>query len=212
MVCLLVLIPSTNKSLQKITNQSVKCNKTEITWTELKTNSSLKTQMNKTYSKTRIYCVLICWAWNGPECWFASVVFWFASLLALLSIWKLKMPIAHSCCAGQTCKTSKCTQCLLWAISHPSNCCCIRHHFLHVWLLHLVEAVFPCEIWFYWLSGLENWHHFLVKWYSKLKQTQAAQAYSLYFVWNFGSKLFIRLCMGIYQIFQNSRICAEMLK
>ena len=43
-------------------------------------------------------------------------------------------------------------------------------------------------------------------------KSQAAQAYSLYFVWNFGSKLFIRLCMGIYQIFQNSRICAEMLK
>ena len=43
-------------------------------------------------------------------------------------------------------------------------------------------------------------------------EPQAAQAYSLYFVWNFGSELFIRLCMGIYQIFQNSRICAEMLK
>ena len=43
-------------------------------------------------------------------------------------------------------------------------------------------------------------------------KAQAAQAYSLYFVWNFGSELFIRLCMGIYQIFQNGRICAEMLK
>ena len=45
-----------------------------------------------------------------------------------------------------------------------------------------------------------------------LDTAQAAQAYSLYFVWNFGSELFVRLCMGIYQIFQNSRICAEMLK
>ena len=27
--------------------------------------------------------------------------------------------------------------------------------------------------------------------------SQAAQAYSLYFVWNFGSERFIRLCMGI---------------
>ena len=26
---------------------------------------------------------------------------------------------------------------------------------------------------------------------------QAAQAYSLYFVWNFGSKLFIRLCITV---------------
>ena len=29
---------------------------------------------------------------------------------------------------------------------------------------------------------------------------------------NFGSKQFIRFCMGIYQIFQNGRICAGMLK
>ena len=41
---------------------------------------------------------------------------------------------------------------------------------------------------------------------------RAAQACSLYFVWNFGSELFLRLCMGNYQIFQNGRICAEMLK
>ena len=27
-----------------------------------------------------------------------------------------------------------------------------------------------------------------------------------------GASVFIRLCMGIYQIFQNGRICAEMLK
>ena len=30
-----------------------------------------------------------------------------------------------------------------------------------------------------------------------LGSTQAAQAYSLYFVWNFGSERFIRLCMGV---------------
>ena len=47
---------------------------------------------------------------------------------------------------------------------------------------------------------------------SKRPSPQAVEAYSLYFVWNFGSELFIRLCMGIYQIFQNGRICAEMLK
>ena len=29
---------------------------------------------------------------------------------------------------------------------------------------------------------------------------------------NFGSERFIRLCTGIYQVFQNGRICAEMLK
>ena len=29
---------------------------------------------------------------------------------------------------------------------------------------------------------------------------------------NFGSERFTRLCMGIYQVFQNGRICAEMLK
>ena len=45
-----------------------------------------------------------------------------------------------------------------------------------------------------------------------LADAQAAQAYSLYFIWNFGSELFMRLCMGIYQICQNGRICAEMLK
>ena len=41
--------------------------------------------------------------------------------------------------------------------------------------------------------------HFICKWF--YEQTphlpQAAQAYSLYFVWNFGSKRFIRLSMGI---------------
>ena len=47
--------------------------------------------------------------------------------------------------------------------------------------------------------------HFLVSSCSQCYlQSQAAQAYSSYFVWNFGSEPFIRLCMGIYQIFQNS--------
>ena len=49
--------------------------------------------------------------------------------------------------------------------------------------------------WHGWMDGwMDGW---VGGWVKVWGEAQAAQAYSLYFVWNFGSERFIRLCMGI---------------